>query len=254
MGIFEIFCTMTARFQPWTLNSSADGCVSAATRCTTSSVTNERSIIKLIILYILAIGCLTFAAAAPTESAAVTPLPQEKGELVIMEPEGYAEDAFMLGISEDLDSSSPELAHTLHKREAGLAWGPVYIGNLKLYLTKPHNGYAGPKFLNANHVNFHVDKKAPKNSWVKVVNMHIVKYTRPGRFCLYVWDSITKKVVFDSCFNNFGTAIVEAVGAIKKFVDALLRAADFIAAVVIIAALAVALLAALTSLGAVAVA
>lgn len=71
---------------------------------------------------------------------------------------------------------------------AGLAWGPVNIRNLKLYLTKPHIGYAGPKFPKANHVNFHVDKSAPRNKWTAVVNMHIVKYKRGGSFCLYAWD------------------------------------------------------------------
>lgn len=227
----------------------------------TSSFVKERiNTIKLIILYvyILAIGCLAFTTAAPTESEAVTLLTNENGELIVIEPEQCdANDAFMLVISEDLDSSAPESAHALQKRQdgsAGLAWGPVYIGNLKLSLTNPHDGYAGPKFPNANHVNFHVDKQAPRNSWDQVVNMHIVKYTLSGQSCLYAWDSVTKDIVFDSCFDDFSTAITEAVDAVKNFVDALLQAADIVAAVAIIAALVVALLAALTSLAAVAVA
>lgn len=73
-------------------------------------------------------------------------------------------------------------------------------------------------------------------------------------FVQYAWDSVTKKTVFDSCFDDFGTAIAEAVNAAKNFVDALLWAADFIAAIAIIAALIVALKLALTSLGAVALA
>lgn len=144
-------------------------------------------------------------------------------------------------------------AHLL-KREAGLYWGPVYIGNLKLSLTNPHMGYAGPKFQNANHVNFHVDKKGPKNKWVEVVNMHIVKYTRGGKFCLYSWDSVTKKVVFDNCFDSFLPAIKECVEEIKNFVGTLLKNADWIASIAIIAALVVILVGALTSLGAVAIA
>lgn len=130
----------------------------------------------------------------------------------------------------------------------------MYIGNLKLYLTKPHDGYAGPKFPDANHVNFHVDKQAPKNTYTSVVNLHIVKYTSHGKFCLYAWDSVTKKTVFDSCFDDIFTAIAECVSAAKNFVDDLLRNADFFAAIFIIAALIVALTAALTSLGAVALA
>ena len=67
--------------------------------------------------------------------------------------------------------------------------------------------------------------------------------------CLYAWDSVTDKTVFDSCFDDFSTAVVEAVNAIKNFVDALLQAADFIAAIAVIAALGAALVVALASLG-----
>jgi len=136
---------------------------------------------------------------------------------------------------------------------AGLAWGPVNIGNLKLYLTNPHNGYAGPKFPNANHVNFHVDKKAPRNTYTEVVNMHIVRYDSSGKICLYAWDSVTKKVVFDNCFDNFANAAEKCVSAVKDFVDTLLREADFIASIAIIAALVVALAAAISGLAVVAV-
>jgi hypothetical protein len=122
-----------------------------------------------------------------------------------------------------------------------------------VYLTNPHDGYAGPKFPNANHVNFHVDKQASGNSYTAVVNLHIVKYSSAGKSCLYAWDSVTKSTVFDSCFDDFGTAIAEGVKAATDFVDALLQAADFVAAVAIIAALAVALAAVIPSLGAVAV-
>ena len=146
----------------------------------------------------------------------------------------------------------------LLKRQAGLAWGPIYIGNLKLSLTNPHDGYAGPKFPNANHVNFHVDKKEdgdPRQTYNPVVNMHIVKYENgEGSQCLYIWESQTDSVVFDSCFDDFTDAIQEGVSAVKEFVDDLLKEADFIASFAIIAALVVALVAALTTLGAVAVA
>ena len=115
-------------------------------------------------------------------------------------------------------------------------------------------GYAGPKFPNANHVNFHVDKEAGNNKYTSVVNMHIVKYTSHGKFCLYAWDSVTKKTVFDNCFDDFLPAIKEAVSAIKNFVDSLLKNANIFAAIIIIAALVIALEAALVSLGAVALA
>ena len=145
----------------------------------------------------------------------------------------------------------------VEKRSAGLRWGPIRIGNLQLRLTNPHEGYAGPKFPWANHVNFHVDKEIPnrKGKYEEVVNMHIVKYIRgKSSFCLYIWESQTKKVVFDKCFDNFVPAIKEGVEAVKNFVDEMLKAANFIAAVAIIAALVVVLVACLTALGAVAIA
>ncbi|KAI4209001.1 MAG: hypothetical protein LQ351_008023 [Letrouitia transgressa] len=155
------------------------------------------------------------------------------------------------------DSSSP--LH-LPKRQAGLAWGPVYIGNLKLTLTNPHDGYAGPKFPMANHVNFHVDRQdpGPRGTYSPVVNLHIVKYapggaTDVGGNCLYVWDSVTGATVFDNCFDEFGDAIAEGVAAIKAFVDTLLQNADAIAYVAVLAALAAALVAAIGGLAAVAV-
>ncbi|KAL9607417.1 MAG: hypothetical protein Q9167_007670 [Letrouitia subvulpina] len=149
----------------------------------------------------------------------------------------------------------------LSKRAAGLAWGPVYIGNLKLSLTNPHMGYAGPKFPNANHINFHVDRQdpGPRGTYSAIVNMHIVKYapggdTNAGDSCLYVWDSVTGTTVFDSCFDEFGDAIAEGVAAIKSFVDTLLENADAIAYVAVLAALAAALVVAIGGLGVVAVA
>jgi hypothetical protein len=140
----------------------------------------------------------------------------------------------------------------LLKRQAGLYWGPIYIGNLKLYLTNSHSGYAGPKFPNAAHVNFHVDKQAAKGKYTSVVNMHIVKYTQSGKFCLYAWDSVTKKTVFDKCFDSIVPAISACVSAIKNTVDDIIKAANFIAAIAIIAALIFALTAALTGLAVVA--
>jgi hypothetical protein len=103
-------------------------------------------------------------------------------------------------------------------------------------------------------VNFHVDKKGAKNQYTAVVNIHIVKYTEKGKsFCLYAWDSVSKKVVFDNCFDSFVPAISACVDAIKNTVDDMLKAADFIAAIVILAALVIALVSLLTGLAAVAV-
>lgn len=160
--------------------------------------------------------------------------------------------------SSTLKDLAPNLiSRDLLKRSAELFWGPIYIGNLKLYLTNPHMGYAGPRFPNANHINFHVDKKleGPRGKYGPVVNMHIVKYENAKTSqCLYIWESETKKVVFDSCFDDFTDGIKEGVKAVKDFVSDLLKDADWIASFAIIAALVVALIAAITALGAVAIA
>jgi hypothetical protein len=84
--------------------------------------------------------------------------------------------------------------------------------------------------------------------------MHIVKYNSGRNFCLYTWYSVTKKVVFDKCFDNFVPAIAKCVSAVKDFVDSLLKNADFFAMIAIIVVLAFVLTAALTSLAAVAMA
>ena len=189
---------------------------------------------------------------APTSNHPIDQLAQANRELekreAIPEPAAHAVPRLVPKYQEEQSD--------VLKRQAGLYWGPKFIGNLKIYLTNPHIGYAGPKFPSANHVNFHVDKEdpGPRKTYSPVVNLHIVKYTRGDSSCLYVWDSVTKNVVFDKCFDDFTDAIGEAVEAVKDFVQELLENADFIASIVIIGALVAALIAVLASLGAVAVA
>jgi hypothetical protein len=210
---------------------------------------------KLLLFFLLTLSCLSSVAAAPTDSEAVNLSDTEKRDTAGVEerrlPQSY--DALLPKEIENMVVPK-SVDYDLQQRSAGLFWGPVYIGNLKLSLTNPHIGYAGPKFPKASHVNFHVDKEAAKNSYEEVVNLHIVKYSSGEKSCLYMWDSVTKTTIFDNCFNDFTKAIPEAVQAAKNFVDSLLRNADFIASVVIIGALVVALAAALASLGVVAVA
>lgn len=213
---------------PRIMNSSTKGHISSITPFVFK---NHFPSLRLWAFLIVACSCFSFVIALPTAS----------DETSFLHKRGA-----VLNPGNDLEKRDP----------AGLRWGPEYVGNLKLSLTNPHEGYAGPKFPWASHVNFHVDKKgpAPRYTYVPVVNLHIVKYTPTGKVCLYVWDSETGTTVFDSCFDDFGTAVAEGITAAKNFVDALLKAADFVAAVAIIAALGVALAAAIASLGAVAVA
>ena len=154
----------------------------------------------------------------------------------------------------DIPVENTEFSSTLTKRtgdSAGLLWGPVFVGNLKLSLTNVHSGPVGPRFPGSvPHVNFHVDKQktGPRGGYSRVVNMHMVVYESAGRQCLYAWDSVRDATVFDNCFDNLSDALSAGVNAIKAFVDTLLRNADAIASVAIIAALGVALLAALAAL------
>ena len=111
----------------------------------------------------------------------------------------------------DLENRSPS-------GSAGLRWGPYYVGALKLSITNPHTGYAGPKFATAPHINVHVDRKAG-SGYKQVVNLYVVKYTKARRQCLYMWDSKSRKTVFDKCFDDFGDAAREAVETAKQVVD-----------------------------------
>ncbi|KAL8676195.1 MAG: hypothetical protein Q9186_007267 [Xanthomendoza sp. 1 TL-2023] len=161
--------------------------------------------------------------------------------------------ALLTAFTPTLSAPTETTKYSLSIRQAGLAWGPISAGNLKLYLTNPHTGYAGPKFPSAERVNFHVDKKdaGPRGTYSEVVNMHIVKYSNVGsdNSCLYAWDSVTKKTVFDECLDSdeFQPVIRKGVQAIKEFVDVLLRNANLLPSIAVGIALVVALTAVLTS-------
>jgi hypothetical protein len=70
------------------------------------------------------------------------------------------------------------LGRTNHGRE---------VAGVKVYMTNPHEGYAGPKVGYTTHVNFHVDNLR-SGSYAELVNLHITRYTAGGRECLYMWD------------------------------------------------------------------
>jgi hypothetical protein len=141
--------------------------------------------LKLMMVLLLSFSFISTTLATPVDSGALsTPLKREaEVEAELLSPHTSPLD-------KRITSALPLSGYIdlLKRASAELYWGPVYVGNLKLSLTNPHNGYAGPKFPNANHVNFHVDKKGAKNKYDEVVNMHIVKYHQGGNFCLYAWD------------------------------------------------------------------
>jgi hypothetical protein len=186
-----------------------------------SNKTSAGGFMMLISFLILALSCVpSFAAlilrpAPPSDTdVEVTTIPADNSDVVIV-PEPH-DDALHEIDKEAIAAFWPVLSKR-QRDSAGLFWGPFTINDYKFYMTNTHNGYAGPKFPNANHANFHCDKKAPRNKWKAVFNLHIVKYTRGKQECIYMWDSVTRKVVLDKCFTNFINAIPEAVKAIKDF-------------------------------------
>lgn len=115
--------------------------------------------------------------------------------------------SFSLGLQEKVQAAN-----------AGIAWQQD-VGDIKFVLTNPHSGYAGPKFPNANHVNFHVYKKNSKGRYDDLANYHIVKYTSSkSSTCVYIWDSVSKTVVLDICSDSWINAAKAAAGAAKDFI------------------------------------
>jgi hypothetical protein len=203
---------------------------------------------------------VSFALAAPTaDSSPETPwkIEEQKRDLDFTKPETWtnlvkfntrdaaAADALAT------DKSIPALL----RRSAGLLWGPETWFNFKLYITNPHPGYAGPKCTNCNHINVHIDKSVPPpKDWQPVLNAHVTHYNQDGKSCLYVWDSVSKKQLFDDCFDDFASAAGEAISAIKSVVDSVLDNASFIAKIAILAAIVIALGSAIAALPVVALA
>ena len=135
--------------------------------------------------------------------------------------------------SPETNSIQNEIADTLSEsdvtRSAGLAWGPVTVGNVKLYMTNPHVGIV-PGIGNVSHVNFHADNTKTGKA---IVNYHIVKYTSGNSNCLYVYDSVSKKVIINQCFGNWTDAAAAVVEAVKSAVQAVLSEADWLATLAI---------------------
>lgn len=232
---------------PAQLQQSGSSIEASVPMASLSTFKAKAGIIKLLAFFILAFSCLSLVAAAPTESGLTTLSDVEKRDASTLSAPAVDVDALAIrtpvAAEDDVSKRSPS---------AGLYWGPVFIGNLKLTLTNPHPGFAGPKFegRDPTHINFHVYLRGPRADYKKeLVNLHIVRYSSGGRDCLYMWDSVSKKTIFDNCFDDWSNAIPEAVRAAKATVDTILRNADPIAAVAVIAALGVALAAVLAGLG-----
>lgn len=115
-------------------------------------------------------------------------------------------------------------------RSAGLAWGPVTIGNIKLYMTNMHTGYVPGFSGQVAHINFHADNV---DTGKAILNYHIVKYTSGSSDCLYVYDSVSKKVIINSCFRNWTDAVSAVVESVKNVVKSIVSEADWLAQIAI---------------------
>lgn len=67
---------------------------------------------------------------------------------------------------------------------------------------EPAHRLRRPQIRNGPQINVHVDRKA-RPDYIQVVNLHVVKYIRVTRTCLYMWDSRSRKTVLDNCFDSF---------------------------------------------------
>ncbi|SFQ47428.1 hypothetical protein SAMN02910358_02345 [Lachnospiraceae bacterium XBB1006] len=120
-------------------------------------------------------------------------------------------------------------------KSAGLAFGPVKIGNLEVKVTNPHVGQV-PGMGRVNHINLHISKTSNGKD---IANFHIVKQKSGKRDCLYVYESVSKKVVIDKCYDDWKTGIKEVVKLASAVVDKALENANAIATVAIWAAIVV---------------
>ena len=132
-----------------------------------------------------------------------------------------------LGVSQAMASPS-----------AGLAWGPVTVGNLQFKVSNVHYGYAGPKVGNADHFNVYVDRKDSRGQYtIRVANYHVSTSNTGNSWCVYVWDSVSEKTILDACSNDPMTLAQQAASAIRSTLQTLLSNADWIATTAIIGVL-----------------
>lgn len=123
-------------------------------------------------------------------------------------------------------------------KSAGLAWGPVTVGNVKLYMTNPHTGFVPGLNISCEHINFHADNATTKKP---ILNYHIVKYKSGNSECLYVYDSVSKQEIIKTCFPNWTSAVGAVVESVKSALKAILSEADWIATATIWAVIIVAM-------------
>lgn len=150
----------------------------------------------------------------------------------------------------------PAAAAALEERDrdgAGLAWGPVQIGPFTMGVTNPHMGVVKPKYpYPVMHTNVRVWKKV-KNKNVDVANLHVVPSVEGGKRCWYIYESVSRTVLLDSCWMDWPEAYAQVTKAVDGFLTNLFKNANLFEQIALIGALILALGAMLDVLAAAAV-
>ncbi len=121
-------------------------------------------------------------------------------------------------------------------RSAGLAFGPVTVGNISFRVTNAHTqeirGYGV-----VTHINFHIDYA---DTGKEIKNYHIfTQKNASGKDCLVVYESHSKTEVFRNCDDSLGSQVRSFFAIVSEIVRGLLSEANFIAATAIIAVIVV---------------
>lgn len=131
--------------------------------------------------------------------------------------------------TEETVPSISELNLTIEPRSAGLAFGPVTIGNIELKVVNPHIGGVGPYGV-VEHINFVITNTTTKE---QMANYHIFKGTDlDGIECFVVWDSVTRETVFRHCnSNNWTDAVTQFVDLVVDTLASVLSEANLLAVI-----------------------
>lgn len=131
---------------------------------------------------------------------------------------------------------------------ADLVWGPIVVGNIQFIMTNSHSHTFGEFKGNVEHVNLHITNIKNPRAKKDILNYHIVKYTDGNSDCLYVYDSIAKKVIINKCFRNWTDAAKEIASTANATLKKVLSEADWIATAAIWAVLVIAIAQAISAL------
>lgn len=115
---------------------------------------------------------------------------------------------------------------------AGLAFGPLTIGNITFRVTNAHS-HNIPGYGVVEHINFHIDNA---DTGKEIKNYHIfTQMNANGKECLVVYESKSATEVFRNCNDTLGSQVSAFFSIVSEIVRGLLSEANFITATAIIA-------------------